>query len=101
MCSGVPIATAGTSSTRRRAGLGVSSGDSANWANKADLGVVVHRPEESSPGSSPTDIYVRKVRFKSVGRIGVVRLNYDRATGRYSEPAGARHMSSAPAYRDD
>jgi twinkle protein len=61
---------------------------SANWANKADLGVVVHRPEESSLGS-PTDIYVRKVRFKSVGRIGVVRLNYDRATGRYSDPAGA------------
>lgn len=69
---------------------------SANWANKADLGVVVHRPEDNGP----TDIYVRKVRFKSVGKIGSTRLNYDRATGRYSEHAG-RAPSAAKAYRDD
>jgi twinkle protein len=59
---------------------------SANWANKADLGVVVHRPD---PVGDPTavDIYVRKVRFKSVGKIGAVRLSYDKTTGRYSERA--------------
>jgi twinkle protein len=70
---------------------------SANWANKADLGVVVHRPEDND---GPTEIYVRKVRFKSVGKIGRTQLNYDRATGRYSEPAG-RAPSVAKAYRDD
>jgi twinkle protein len=59
---------------------------SANWANKADLGVVVHRPD---PIGDPTavEIYVRKVRFKSVGKIGAVRLSYDKTTGRYSERA--------------
>jgi hypothetical protein len=47
------------------------------------LGVVVHR----DPGKDPTrtDIYIRKVRFKAVGKIGVASLRYDRATGRYAE----------------
>ena len=58
---------------------------SANWANKADLGVVVHR--DWTEGSSDVEIYVKKVRFKAVGRVGMVRLKYDRATGTYSEAA--------------
>ena len=56
---------------------------SANWANKADVGLVVHRDPDRDP--TRTDIYVRKVRFKSVGKIGMTSLRYDRATGRYSE----------------
>ena len=55
---------------------------SANWANKADLGVVVHR--EWVEGTTPVQIHIKKVRFKSVGKIGIVDFNYDRATGRYS-----------------
>jgi twinkle protein len=57
---------------------------SAHWANKPDLGIVVHRPD---PVQEPTraDIYIRKVRFKSVGKIGVASLQHDPATGRYSE----------------
>ena len=55
---------------------------SANWVNKADLGIVVHRPD---PATTTTEIHIRKVRFKSVGRLGKVSLRYDRATGRYSE----------------
>ena len=56
---------------------------SANWANKADIGVVVHR--DWREGSNAVEIYVKKVRFKSVGKTGVVSLDYDRATGRYLE----------------
>jgi twinkle protein len=56
---------------------------SANWANKADIGIVVYR-DEMAPNTA--DIYVRKVRFKSVGKIGAVRLRYDPPTGRYSDP---------------
>lgn len=56
---------------------------SANWANKADLGVVIHRDPKNDP--TRTDVYLRKVRFKSVGKIGSASLIYDRATGRYSE----------------
>ena len=58
---------------------------SANWANKCDLGVVVHRDPSKRPPE--TEIYIRKVRFKSVGRIGNVILRYDPATGQYSDPA--------------
>jgi twinkle protein len=56
---------------------------SANWANKADLGVVVHR--DPIKDATRTDVYLRKVRFKSVGKIGATSLQYDRATGRYAE----------------
>jgi twinkle protein len=56
---------------------------SANWSNKADLGVVVHR--NWAVGASDVEIYIRKVRFKAVGTTGMVTLNYDRATGCYYE----------------
>lgn len=69
---------------------------SANWVNKADLGVVVHRPDPSEP---ITEIHIRKVRFKAVGKLGVVSLRWDRATGRYAEPAPA--WDRQRAYRDD
>jgi len=71
---------------------------SANWANKADLGIVVHRDPETGP--TRTDIYIRKVRFKSVGKIGAASLRWDRATGRYAEIAPAAY-GAARAYRDD
>jgi twinkle protein len=58
---------------------------SANWVNKADLGVVIHRDPDKDP--TRAEIQVRKVRFKSVGKIGSVKLQWDRATGRYSEIA--------------
>jgi twinkle protein len=69
---------------------------SANWANKADIGIVVHRDPEKDP--TRTDIYIRKVRFKSVGKIGAVSLRWDRATGRYSEITSATY---AARYGDD
>jgi twinkle protein len=61
---------------------------SANWVNKADLGIVVHRDLDKDP--TLAEIQVRKVRFKSVGKIGTVALRWDRATGRYSEIAAGR-----------
>mgnify|MGYP001806203179 CR=1 FL=1 len=59
---------------------------SANWANKADLGVVVHRAPDAHPPR--TEVHIRKCRFKSVGRIGSATLAYDPATGRYSDIPG-------------
>jgi len=56
---------------------------SANWVNKADLGIVIHRDPDEDPHRA--QIYVRKVRFKSVGKIGVVELQWDPITARYSE----------------
>jgi twinkle protein len=56
---------------------------SANWVNKADIGIVIHRDIDKDP--AVTEIQVRKVRFKSVGKIGTVALRWDRVTGRYAE----------------
>lgn len=54
---------------------------SANFVNKADVGVVVHRGDQQGT----TDVYVRKVRFKWVGQQGKATLGYDKVTGTYSD----------------
>jgi twinkle protein len=59
---------------------------SANWSNKADIGVVVHRDytaEDTGP-KGETEVKIVKARAKAVGRPGGVVFNYDRATGLYS-----------------
>ena len=59
---------------------------SANRANKADIGLLAHRDPNRDP--TRTDIFVRKVRFKQVGKIGTTSLRYDQATGRQSGSSG-------------
>jgi twinkle protein len=61
---------------------------SQHWWNKADCAITVYRDFEKLD-SQDVDIYVQKVRFKHVGRQGVVTLKYDRISGRYHEPIGA------------
>jgi twinkle protein len=51
---------------------------SANWANKADNALSIFRSEAGT-----VEIHVRKIRFKEVGRIGVVELEYENISGRY------------------
>lgn len=57
--------------------------DSAHFYNKADSIITVHRNQIEE--SQEVEIHVQKCRFKHIGRIGMVRLQYDRVTGRYSE----------------
>jgi twinkle protein len=52
---------------------------SAAWFAKADMGVTVHR------NKNDTQVHVWKSRFKWVGAVGEVELNYDLPTGRYSD----------------
>jgi twinkle protein len=52
---------------------------SAAWFAKADMGITVHRKQNQ------TQVHVWKSRFKWVGQIGSVELNYDLPTGRYSD----------------
>lgn len=59
---------------------------SQHWWNKADCCVTVFR--DMNKETQDVDIYVQKVRFKHVGRIGMTTLKYDRVTGRYSERLG-------------
>jgi twinkle protein len=58
---------------------------SAHWRNKADNAITVHRPTFDNIHKE-VDIYVQKVRFKEVGRVGKQTLVYDYITGRYHEP---------------
>jgi twinkle protein len=54
---------------------------SAAWRNKADNCITVFRHIENDL----VEIHVQKIRFKEVGRIGMVTLKYDNITGRYHE----------------
>lgn len=56
--------------------------DSAHFYNKADYGIVVHRPDDEL---SFVDIHVQKVRFYTTGKKGKRQLKYDVNTGRYDE----------------
>jgi len=58
---------------------------SAHFWNKADAALTVWR-DLSDLQSQDVSIYVQKVRFKHIGRIGKVDLQWDRVTGRYHEP---------------
>lgn len=57
---------------------------SQHWWNKADCALTVWRDSEF-PDSNDVDIHIQKVRFKHIGRPGMVTLKYDRVTGRYHE----------------
>ena len=60
---------------------------SANFYNKADQIVCVHR--EKNPKENPdniTEIYVQKVKRKSNGTIGMCELRFDWKSNRFNEP---------------
>lgn len=61
---------------------------SQHWWNIADCAVAIWRDPEH-PESRSVDVIVQKIRFKHIGKPGVVTLDYDRVTGRYSEPRQA------------
>lgn len=54
----------------------------AHWRNKADYAISVHRPD---PSNDISEVYVQKVRFKVMGKLGTARFRWDRVTGRYRE----------------
>lgn len=59
---------------------------SQHWWNKCDAAVTVWRDFEKMD-SQDVDIHVQKIRFKHVGRPGLITLRYDRITGRYHQQA--------------
>jgi len=54
---------------------------SANFANKADYCLTVHRSKEVNQ----TEIHIEKVKFKNLGHQGVAFLKYDTPSGNYYE----------------
>lgn len=67
----------------KRPGLYHISG-SANWANKADYGLAVHRPNKET---NQIEVYVDKVRMGLPGKEGVVTLELDHRTMGYRQPS--------------
>ena len=69
---------------------------SAHWFNKADNILCVWR-ETGEDATDEVQIHVQKVRFKHIGRPGVVYLRYDRVTGKYREqaPKVVQHWSES------
>ncbi len=60
-----------------KAGEGLSLydiADGATWANKAELGVMVHR---ASPHDRVANVAIRKVKFHETGKIGDVYMTFD------------------------
>lgn len=56
---------------------------SSNWFNKADNGITIHRSDDVA---DTTEVHIKKVRSKFVGRKGKCDLRYNRSTGIYSVP---------------
>lgn len=56
---------------------------SAQWYNMSDNGIVIYRDRDSD--DNLTELHVNKIRFREVGRTGMVRLGFDRPTGRFSD----------------
>jgi twinkle protein len=55
---------------------------SQHWWNKADNAITIWRSLDD-PSNQDVEVHVQKIRFKHVGRPGLVDLLYDRITGRY------------------
>lgn len=56
---------------------------SAHWRNKADNCLCVWRDEQNP--QDPVKLYVQKIRFREVGTVGVVDLQFNPVNGRYEE----------------
>lgn len=67
---------------------------SANWRNKADNIICVHRPDLTSTFCI---VEVQKIKFKEVGAIGKAYFNYDLNCGRYEESDKANYEGSKPS----
>jgi twinkle protein len=56
---------------------------SANWFNKSDNIVTVERNREDS--AEPVLVYVRKIRFRELGKLGMAELTFIPSTGSYRD----------------
>ncbi len=64
---------------------------SAHWRNKADNCLTVWR-DENEP-DQPVRLYVQKIRFREVGRVGMIELRWNKVNGRYEEPGLAQPVT--------
>jgi len=72
---------------------------SANFANKADVILIVER--DFTQGSKEVRIHTKKMRFKQSGQIGSVDLEYDYISGRYGKSWGYPSTEDADGWLPD
>lgn len=59
---------------------------SANFYNKTDYGITVHRKsDDQNIMQNEVEIYFQKIKFKHLGKQGIISLNYDSVTGRFNQ----------------
>jgi twinkle protein len=59
---------------------------SSHWRNKADNGLCIWRDFDPNTGRPlAVDVYVQKIRFRQIGKLGKVTLHYDAPTATYHE----------------
>ncbi len=69
---------------------------SANFYNKADYGIIVHR----NYSEDTVEVHVQKVKFRNLGQVGIARFKYNASNGRYtpvdggllSDPDNSNHL---------
>lgn len=54
--------------------------DGAMWRNKAEYGLVIHRPDLSR---NQIEVYSQKVKYKWMGKVGMKKLDYNYENGRF------------------
>lgn len=69
--------------TRRKDKPGIY-GNSAHWRNKADNGITIYR-NVGEEDDDICDVHIQKIRFKEIGRVGLVSLRCDRRCGVYHD----------------
>lgn len=59
---------------------------SANFYNKTDYGITVHRKtDDQNVMLNEIEVYFQKVKYKHLGKQGIITLNYDYITGRFNQ----------------
>jgi twinkle protein len=59
---------------------------SANFYNKTDYGITVHRKtDDQNIMLDEVDVFFQKIKFKHLGKQGIINLNYDGITGRFGQ----------------
>lgn len=74
---------------------------SAHWRNKADNGLCIWRDLSVSATTKEVDVHVQKIRFRQIGRLGKVTLEYDPPTACYSDLPESSQMPPRRAWNDD
>lgn len=58
---------------------------SANFYNKTDYGITIHRKsDEQNVMINEIEVYFQKIKFKHLGKQGIISLDYDYVSGRFN-----------------